>query len=78
MPLDSVHGTILPQILPPPMGARPNYKRFIRDCQAVLGLARVNGRLPFQVWQNLPVQHYTMVSSMHSNQQQPCDHAGHG
>ena len=76
VPLDSVRSSTPPHILP--MGAGSNYNGFIRDCQAVPGLARVNGRPPFQMWQGLPLQHYTMVYSMRSNQQRPRDRAGHG
>ena len=56
----------------------PSYNGFIRNCHAVPGLVRMNGRLPFQMWQGLPRQHYTMVYSMRCNQQQPRDCAGHG
>ena len=42
------------------------------------GLARVNGRPPLQLQQSLPLQHHTMVYNMRSNQQQPCEHPGHG
>ena len=31
VPLDSVRGCTPPDILPPPMGVRPNYNGFIRD-----------------------------------------------
>ena len=41
-----------------------------RTARHYRGLVQVNGRPPFQMWQGLPLQHYTMVYSMRSNQHQ--------
>uniref|UniRef100_A0A7S4D1T6 Uncharacterized protein n=1 Tax=Eutreptiella gymnastica TaxID=73025 RepID=A0A7S4D1T6_9EUGL len=74
VPLGSVCNGAPPHTFPPPVEAETNHHGLIRDCQAVPGLARVNGRSPFQMWQGLPLQHY----SMRPNQQMPRAHAGHG
>ena len=50
VPLESVLRSIaLPLTLPPLMRMRPSSNGVLRDCQAILGLARVNGHLPFQM-----------------------------
>ena len=59
-------------------GMRLNSHGLVRDCQAVPRLVRVNGRPPFHMQQGLPLQHYSMVYSMRSNWEQPCEHTGHG
>ena len=63
---------------PPPIGMRPHFNGFVWDCQAVSGLAWVNGCPPFRMQQGLPLQHYTMVHSMRSNPQHPSGHRVRG
>ena len=48
VPLESVlRSSTLPPTLSPVMGMRPNFHGLVRDCQAIPGLAQVNGRPPF-------------------------------
>ena len=67
-----------PQTLPSLMGMKPNSYGHVQDCPAVPGMVQVNGCPPFQIQQGLPLQHYTMVYSMRSNQQQPRERTRHG
>ena len=78
VPLDSVCDKAPPHIPPPSMEAETNHNGFIRDCQVLPGLARVTGRPPFQMWEAFPLQQFTVVCSMRSNQQQARDQTGHG
>ena len=72
VPLDHVlHGNTPAPTFHPFLGMRPSSHGLIRDCQAIPGLARVNGHPPFPMQQGSPLQHYTMVYSMRSNRQLP-------
>ena len=75
VPLDNVCGSRPPHILPPPMGAGPIYPGLLGSTGA--GVGQWTPALPDVA--GLPhLQHYTMVYSMRSHQQQPRDRTGHG